>query len=152
MNPEQLFKKLNYKDQSKAIILFAPENIKSFLTKSDFGNLIKPKFNADSEWSFLLCFAQNRKELENHIETILPSINGDVVLWFAYPKKSSKNYYSDINRDNGWEALGKYNFEPVRQVSIDDDWSALRFRHISYIKQLKRNPKMLLSVKNQKAN
>lgn len=121
MNPEQLFKKLNYKDQANAIILSVPENIKSILANTEFGNFIKPKFQADSKLTFLLCFAQNRIELEKHIETILPHVIGDVVLWFAYPKKSSKNYDSDINRDNGWEALGKYKFEPVRQVSIDDE-------------------------------
>lgn len=28
--------------------------------------------------------------------------------------------------------------EPVRQVGIDEDWSTLRFRHVEYIKTLRR--------------
>jgi hypothetical protein len=30
----------------------------------------------------------------------------DAVVWFAYPKRSSKKYKSGINRDNGWQILG----------------------------------------------
>ena len=35
--------------------------------------------------------------------------------------------------------------EGVRQVAIDEDWSALRFRSAKHIKSLERNPKMALS-------
>ena len=31
--------------------------------------------------------------------------------------------------------MRKYNFEPVRQVAIDEDWSALRFRNVAHIKK-----------------
>jgi hypothetical protein len=44
--------------------------------------------------------------------------------------------------------LGKLNFEGVMQVSIDEDWSALRFRHVDYIKTMKR--KKALSEKGKK--
>jgi hypothetical protein len=47
--------------------------------------------------------------------------------WAAYPKKSS-GVETDITRDHGWEALRAEGLQPVRQVAIDDTWSALRFR------------------------
>ena len=31
---------------------------------------------------------------------------------------------------NGWEVLRQAEFDSVRQVAIDDDWSALRFRRV----------------------
>ena len=31
-------------------------------------------------------------------------------------------------------------FEPVRQVAVDEDWSALRFRRAEFIKTLARHP------------
>ncbi len=74
----------------------------------------------------------------------------DVVLWFAYPKGTSKNYKCDFNRDNGWDALGELNFEGVRIVSIDEDWSALRFRKVRFIKNMTRNEKMILSKEGAK--
>ncbi|NIJ52944.1 hypothetical protein [Dyadobacter arcticus] len=42
----------------------------------------------------------------------------------------------DFNRDTGFAAVGKYGFEPVRQVAIDDDWSSLKFKKSNSSKQL----------------
>jgi len=54
------------------------------------------------------------------------------------PQATSKRYKSEINRDTGWQALGQAGFEPVRAVAIDEDWSALRFRRVEFIKTLTR--------------
>jgi hypothetical protein len=59
-------------------------------------------------------------------------------VWFAYPKGSSKRYKSEINRDHAWLSLGQEGFEPVSMVAIDEDWSAVRFRRLEFIKQMKR--------------
>jgi hypothetical protein len=45
-------------------------------------------------------------------------------LWVAYPKGNR----ADINRDTLWPILGEHGLRPITQVSIDDVWSALRFR------------------------
>jgi hypothetical protein len=45
-------------------------------------------------------------------------------LWVAYPKGNR----ADINRDTLWPILGEHALRPITQVSIDDVWSALRFR------------------------
>jgi len=34
--------------------------------------------------------------------------------------------------------LGREGFEPVRIVAIDEDWSAKRFRRVSFIKNMTR--------------
>jgi hypothetical protein len=72
---------------------------------------------------------------------------GDAVVWFAYPKGSSKKYKSQINRDNGWAVMGKAGFEPVRMVAIDEDWSALRFRRVEFIKTMNRPEEVRLTKK-----
>jgi hypothetical protein len=45
---------------------------------------------------------------------------------------------ADINRTKTWKVFAQYDFEPVSQVAIDDNWSAMRFRHVDNIKTLKR--------------
>jgi hypothetical protein len=60
-----------------------------------------------------------------------------MIVWFAYPKGTSKRYKSQTDRDNGWNVLGQ-GFEPVRMVSIDEDWSAKRFRRASFITNMTR--------------
>lgn len=45
-------------------------------------------------------------------------------LWVAYPKGNR----ADVNRDSLWPILADRGFRPITQISIDDTWSALRFR------------------------
>ena len=41
--------------------------------------------------------------------------------------------------------FGAAGFEPVRQVAIDEDWSALRFRRVEHVKTLTRSKAMALT-------
>ncbi len=50
----------------------------------------------------------------------------DLVAWVAYPKGGQLD--TDLNRDSLAAALVSEGLRPVRQVAIDDVWSALRFR------------------------
>jgi hypothetical protein len=88
--------------------------------------------------NFVLAFAMTQKELDTHSKVIATSTVGDAIVWIAYPKKSSKKYRCEFNRDDGWTVLGAAGFEPVRQVAIDEDWSALRFRRGEFIKTMTR--------------
>lgn len=51
----------------------------------------------------------------------------DTALWIAYPKMTS-GIDTDLNRDKGWDSIEKQGWHPVRQVAVDDVWSALRFK------------------------
>lgn len=55
------------------------------------------------------------------------------------PKASFKTYTCQFNRDTGWDGMGAAGSEPVRQVAIDADWSALRFRRAQYIENWTRS-------------
>ena len=48
------------------------------------------------------------------------------VLWIAYPKAGKLD--TDLNRDVLWKLLDGNGIRPVRQIAIDDTWSAMRFR------------------------
>lgn len=142
MNP--LFKKLNIKDQDRVLVLNSPAEFEPHL--EDLKTLLKVSTRANiKEVTYVLLFAVSQKELNVQFDKIKDKLIGDAMLWICFPKKSSKKYKSDINRDEGWAEIGKANFEPVKIVAIDEDWSALRFRKVAYIKTLKRNDKMLIS-------
>jgi hypothetical protein len=49
-------------------------------------------------------------------------------LWIAYPKSGKLG--TDLNRDILAELIRQKSFDPVRQVAIDDTWSALWFKPI----------------------
>jgi len=127
-----IFKKLNLKDQPEILILQAPD---SFATETDslVGVSIKRQLDEVDSVEFALVFVQDQDSITQFANDIAPIAKGDAILWFAYPKMSSKRYNTDINRDRGWEVFKELGFKPVRQVAIDEDWSALRFRKESYI-------------------
>jgi hypothetical protein len=50
----------------------------------------------------------------------------DALAWVAYPKGGQRG--TDLNRDILAARLADRGVRAVRQVSIDDTWSALRFR------------------------
>ena len=85
-----------------------------------------------SEVDFVHLFATNRSELDRHIESALQSVKHDGLLWISYPKGGSK-VETDINRDVIWEHLKRHGIRPVTQVSLDDTWSAMRFRPIEAV-------------------
>lgn len=88
---------------------------------------------------FFLAFVTKQNEVNSLAKKASTRLVDDGLLWLAYPKGSSKKYTCDFNRDSGWDELGKLGFEPVRQVAIDEDWSALRFRSVAHIKKMTRS-------------
>lgn len=48
-----------------------------------------------------------------------------------------------------WDPLGQAGFGPVRQIAIDADWTALRFRRVDPIKSLTRRTLRPLSRRGQ---
>jgi hypothetical protein len=71
-----------------------------------------------------LVFADDAASLREVLTAHQASLARPEVLWVAYPKGNR----ADINRDTLWPILGEYGLRPVTQVSVDEVWSALRFR------------------------
>ncbi len=124
----EIFKKLNFKSQSPILVLHAPESFTAEISamKGETEIHVSPRKNAT--YDFVIAFAEMRADLEKSGREVLGLIRGDAVCWFAYPKGTSRKYKSDLNRDVLREALAHLGIHAVRQIAIDDDWSALRFR------------------------
>jgi hypothetical protein len=132
MNP--LLKKLGYKDQDPVLILHAPDGYSEVI--SEIPGKVHTKIS--SEYDFIQLFVSDMVTARKIAPEAAKALRGDGRLWLCYPKTASKKYSSDITRDRVWDVLGQQGFEPVTQVSIDEDWSALRFRHVDNIKNMTR--------------
>jgi hypothetical protein len=133
-----LFKKLNFKNQAQIICINGPESFEQSLLAMQDITIIKKDLKKIKQVEFAMAFVITQADLDNAVKSIAPLLSPDGLLWMCYPKMSSKKYTSTINRDNGWQIMGSYNLEPVRGVAIDDDWSALRFRNVDFIKTMDR--------------
>jgi hypothetical protein len=132
-----LFKKLNVGAQQVIHVLNAPESFERELVGLE-GVTIERSVSGRSR--FAIAFVVTQAELDVASARLAKACEGDAVLWIAYPKRTSKKYKCEFNRDSSWTTLGAAGFEPVRMVAVDADWSALRFRRVEHIKTMARNP------------
>ena len=133
----RIFDKLNLKDQTEILVLNPPQSFEPELAALT-GITVVREVNQARKMDFVLAFVTQQEQVDTISKIIAAKAEGDAMVWFVYPKGTSKKYKSSINRDSGWEIMGKADFERVRLVAIDEDWSALRFRRVEFIKTMER--------------
>lgn len=125
MDPS-LINKLHLQKGRNILVINAPE---AYLDRI---KPLSPGINLDlkpegQKYDFVHLFVENKSVLESCTSDLIHAINNDTILWVSYPKKGG-GINTDINRDKGWDELRKHQLEGVSQVSIDEVWSALRFK------------------------
>ena len=141
--------KLNLKDHAEIVVVNPPASFEPEIKTLD-GVTVKRKAADAKTIAFFLAFVTTKKEVDTLAKVVASKTVPDAVVWFAYPKGSSKKYTSEITREAGNEALGDAGFEPVRMVAIDEDWTGKRFRRVAFIKNLTRDPRALVSKEAKK--
>ena len=143
-----VWNKLNLKDHADIVVLDAPESFVPALEGLD-GVTVRRKLAGGRPVEFALAFVTTQAGVDATAAALAPRANGDAVLWFAYPKATSKRYTSGLRRETPWQALGAAGFEGVRMVAIDEDWTAVRFRRAEYIKTLTRPREWAMSARGK---
>jgi hypothetical protein len=131
-----VFEKLNLKDQTDIVVLNAPESFEPELARLG-KTRVHRTLNGLQKATFLLAFVTWKAQVDALAGSVDAVAQGDAIVWFAYPKGTSKRYPCDFNRDNGWDTLNALGWESVRMIAIDEDWSALRLRRSAYVKARK---------------
>lgn len=138
MTTHPVIKKLQYKDpMQSALILQAPDSYKEVMDAfpSEVDTVI-----SKSEYDFIQVFGTTNDSIKSAATKAIPYLTEDGLLWLCYPKKSSKTYKgSDCSRETVGSIIAELDFEPVSQVAVDEDWSALRFRPVGKIKKMTRS-------------
>jgi hypothetical protein len=132
-----IFAKLNLGAHKSIVVLDAPSSFEpalADLTDVHIARRLPPR----KDVSFALVFASKQTRVDEVSAALSAITPGDAIVWFAYPKGTSKKYRCDFNRDNGWRVLTQAGFETVRAVAIDEDWSALRFRRLEFVRSVTR--------------
>jgi hypothetical protein len=131
-----LAEKLNLKDHQEIVVLEAPESVRPALAKLPVMT-IHHAIESTPRIRFVLAFVTRQSEVDALTPKIAVRAQGDAIVWFAYPKGTSKRYKCDFNRDTGWDVLKAAGFDTVRAIAIDEDWTGLRFRRTEFIKSRK---------------
>jgi hypothetical protein len=129
-----IFERLNLKARQEIVVLQAPKSFEPELARLPVIT-IHHHLESVADANHTIASPLTRK---SEVDTLAPQIaaraKGDAIVWFAYPKGTSKKYTCDFNRDTGWAALKALGFETVRAVAIDEDWTALRFRRVEFVR------------------
>jgi len=128
-----IFEKLNLRSRQEIVVLHAPASFEQELAKLS-AMTIHRDLESVAEADFWLAFVTRKSEVDKLAPQVAGRAKGDAIVWFAYPKGTSKKYTCDFNRDTGWDVLKGAGFDTVRAVAIDADWTALRFRRVEFIK------------------
>lgn len=147
MNP--IFKKLNFKNHQEVVLLNPPDSFMTSVDEMEGWTTFYYSLDQVEEVTFFLAFVTEQAELDAVTVALAPKLKGDAIVWYCYPKKSSKNYTCNFNRDTGFDILGVHGMEGVRMVAIDKDWSALRFRRVEYIKKMTRRKSFAMTKKGK---
>ncbi len=129
-----LLKKLNYKGQLRIAVLNSDEPFLKKLHEALKDVIIDTEIDQRCPYEFIFIFVKNRTEVRQTAPVALHNLTADGILWFCFRKNSSLNTRPDLVRDNGWAVLNEAGFYGIRMVSVDDEWSAMRFRNRKYIK------------------
>src|SRR3954447_376333 len=131
---QTIFGKLNLKDQREILVVNAPASFEPELVALGHVAVLRDPQQV-TKTSFAMVFATKQAEVDHFSAVLVDKLEADAILWFAYPKATSRKFRCEFNRDSGWSLLREKGFDTVRQVAIDEDWSALRFRRTEYIKR-----------------
>jgi hypothetical protein len=85
-----------------------------------------PPATGPSEAAAVIAFVRIAAELSGTAAPAIEAARDDRLAWIAYPKAGQLG--TDLDRDSLARAAAGLGVQPVRQISIDGIWSALRFR------------------------
>jgi hypothetical protein len=124
--PTSLAQKLQIKS-GKLIVINAPKGYADHLAQElkDLTISTRASGKAEAVLLFVNLLAETEKLTPKAGQLVKPG----GMLWIAYPKGSSK-VKTDVNRDKLWPVVESLGWRPVRQIALDEVWSALRFKPV----------------------
>ena len=126
----ELTKKLQLKPGMDALVINAPEDFVARL-RADFdeGQVhdMAERPGGKGHFDYVHLFVSDSGELESFYNTAHAAMRADTLFWISYPKQSS-GVKSDLNRDTLHVRIISDGWQGVRQISLDDTWSAMRYK------------------------
>jgi hypothetical protein len=106
--------------------LQVPPGTPVFIVNAPQGFSLDPPTAGIAAGAPLLAFATDSRGLKETCKPAIEAAREGRIAWIAYPKAAKLG--TDLNRDRLRESMKGSGIEGVRLVSLDETWSAMRFR------------------------
>jgi len=126
---KKLLEKLNYKDQQRIALLNADDKFRKRMVATLKCITIDTEIDQRFPYHFMIIFVKNIAEVDKVAYEAIHNLSDDGVLWFCFPRKTSKKFETDLSKDFGWDSLNDSGFHKRRLITVNTDWSALKFKH-----------------------
>lgn len=131
--PTPLAQRLQIKPGMRVALLHAPVGFSALLGPMPDGVSLETAPREPNYEAVIVCVT-SIVDAETHAVAAAQNVKPGGIFWTCYPKKSGL-IQTDITRDRGWAALMAAGWGPVSQVSMDETWSALRWRPEADVKR-----------------
>ncbi len=116
-----LLKKLQIKEEYSVLLMNSNPSVHPLFE----GVRIELSVAGDQDYDSVILFTRNEEELRKWVPEASDLPKKDGQLWLSYPKKTG-DIDTDLNRDITWKAVKAFGMEPVRLISMNENWSSMR--------------------------
>ena len=124
-----LWSKLKLKGQSEIVVFNAPKDFEPELKDLRDVRVLRQFGREKDRFHFVLVFATKMKDLDAEWKGVIPTLKTEGIFWVAYPKKSSGIQTDMAGMSGGWDVYAGSPWQPVSMVSVNDTWTAVRFKY-----------------------
>ena len=121
---EELVKKLLFDREFQSAIVNAPPD---YLDR--IGIPVMDDLSLKSSLDFIQVFVTGKLEFLLQLPKIIRALRPGGFLWICYANENSKKP-TDMNRYILWAEMAKVGMLAVAMLSLDDNWSAMRFQPV----------------------
>lgn len=120
MSAKTAAQKLGITPASTVCPLNAPDNYAKLVELPSGATLLE---DSAEPADIVHLFVRTKEEVEEHASAAVEAMKRGGLLWLAYPKEDDV-----LNRLTLETAFSDWALAPVASVSVDDTWSAIRYR------------------------
>lgn len=100
---DNVFKKMNFKSSPSVVVINGPISFGVNMEAMQDLTSFHTDFSLIEKTNFIIAFCTMQNEVDAVAIQASEKLEGDGLLWFACPKRTSKKFKCDFNRDTGWQ-------------------------------------------------
>jgi hypothetical protein len=126
-----LSQKLQIKPGTHWLLFNAPHNYLTLI--EPLSDDVQIDFEPNGTFDGIQLFINSTFDLNTSLPIIFPLLKPDTIFWLTYPKKSS-GMESGLEMMDSWDELTTQGLRIVTSVSVNETWTALRFKPVELTK------------------